>query len=150
MRAGVAQGDEKNPPRTPAAKAPKNPRLELLLIAYVDGMMLKTSRVWNAINTISTPRIAYHQLPALCISLPISAAAVPSTVSVTAIPSENVADSQKALRVSRCAVPPTYPITTGTLVSAHGVNEVSKPAKSASIGASHVFAAIDDDNDSSH
>ncbi len=83
-------------------------------------------------------------------SLPNSEAAVPSAVNVTAIPAEKTADSQKAFLTSRCAVPPTYPITRGTLASAHGVNDVSTPARSANTGANHAFVEMEDENHSSH
>ena len=113
-------------------------------------MKLKISQVWSAINTMRTPKARYHQDPATRISVPRRDATVPKTVKVIALPSEKTTDSQNALRVSRCPVPPTYPITRGTLVSAHGVNAVSMPPTRANSGASHALAIIEDDSHSTH
>jgi len=47
-------------------------------------------------------------------------------------------------------VPPTYPITNGTLDNAQGVTEVRMPASMASNGASQIVSVIALDKVSSH
>lgn len=92
INTGVEQGDEKIPPRTPAIKAPINPRLLLFDSKLTDGIKLKISQVCNAISTISTPRIMYHTVEDVPNNLPAEVAMIPSVTNVIAVPRENTAE----------------------------------------------------------
>lgn len=139
-KTGVARGEEKKPLKIPVKNAPPKPRL--LLKVWEDGIKLNISYVWRAIRSISTPSNMYHQEPAPCMSFPRREAAVPRIVNVIAKPIENTTESQKAFFISCSLLPPTYPITSGILVSAHGVMEVNTPASTAKKGAIHIFEVI--------
>lgn len=147
---GVAQGDEKKPPRIPASSAPIYPLLVFFEIANEEGIKLYISQICSAIKTINIPRIRYHQVPVPIINLPSIDAATPRTVNVTADPAAKVSDSRKALLVPLFPTPPTKPITNGTLDKAQGVKDVKTPAIRANNGVSHIFAAIEKDKFSSH
>lgn len=136
---GVAQGEENMPPSTPAISAPIYPLFVLLAIKCVDGKKLYSSKVCNAIKTINMPSSMYHKEEDVPISFPSNEAIDPSAVNVIAIPTEKVMDKRNAFFVSFPPVPPTYPITSGTLDNEQGVNDVSTPAKSASTGANHIL-----------
>ena len=93
-------------------------------------------------STINDPRIRYHRDAAPMKKMPAVEAAVPNAVKVSADPSTNTSERRNAFRVSLPAVPPTYPITRGTLDTAHGVRDVSTPAAKARNGASHTLFSI--------
>ncbi|MPN30756.1 hypothetical protein SDC9_178227 [bioreactor metagenome] len=83
-------------------------------------------------------------------SRPNIEARLPSTVKVRAMPAENTVERRKALFISLPPMPPTYPMTRGTLDKEQGVKEVMMPASSAKSGASHGLAVMADDRTDSH
>ena len=92
INTGVEQGEEKTPPRTPAIKAPINPRFLLFDSRLAEGIKVNIPQVCKDISTINTPRIMYHSAEDVPINLPAEVAMIPSVTNVTAVPRENTAE----------------------------------------------------------